>query len=239
MRIHLLEHEPEDYFNTNINFWSAENGHRVVHSNIFKNENLPLLDTFDWLMVMGGPQHTYEEDKHHWLGEEKQFIRDVITAGKVVVGICFGAQLLAEALGGNVFPAGHKEIGWHEVSLTPQGRESFLFQNIPERFVTFHWHGDQFSLPRGCSCLGFSEASPNQAFICDQRPLLGFQFHPEYTREMIRNSGQNVDDEWTPGRYVAGKAAILEKTEKIPDTYWLMEILLDNLQQEFGTDIIS
>jgi len=217
---------------TNIFFWAAKNGHQVEQTFICRGRKPPSPDAFDWLMIMGGPQHANEMDKNPWLVSEKQLLKDSLSAGKMVLGICLGAQLLADALGGRVFPNSHREIGWHEVTLTSSGRESALFQNVPDRFVSFHWHSDHFSLPRECSRLGSSRISPNQAFSCHGLPAVGLQFHPEYTLDMIRNSGRTTD-EWHPGPYVAGKEAILAQTAEIPDTYWLMEKLLDNMLREF------
>lgn len=234
MRIHLIEHETEICPRTNIFFWAAKNGHQVEQTFIFRGQKPPSLDAFDWLMIMGGSQHVYEMDKNPWLVPEKQLLKDTLSAGKMVLGICLGAQLLADALGGRVFPNRHREIGWHEVTLTSLGRESYLFQNVPDQFVTFHWHSDHFSLPQECSRLGCSRISSNQAFSCDGMPAVGLQFHPEYTVDMIRNSSRTTD-KWTPGPFVAGKKAILSQMEKMPDTYCLMENLLDNMLREFRT----
>ena len=131
----------------------------------------------------------------------------------------------------------HNEIGWYEVSLTTEGRGSFLFQGIPKTFVTFHWHSDHFSLPAGCARLAFSKATENQAFIRQGSPVVGVQFHPEYTRELIKYSSQKYGHEWIQDLFVSGKEAVLTQTEQLPDTYWLMETLLDNIDREFGRTI--
>ena len=104
MKIQLIEHDPEDFSRTNISFWAAQKGHRVYQTYLCNNEKLPALDTFDWLMVMGGSQHAWDEQKISWLRAEKAFLKDALAAGKIILGICFGAQLLAEALGGRTFP---------------------------------------------------------------------------------------------------------------------------------------
>jgi GMP synthase-like glutamine amidotransferase len=234
MRIQLIEHDPEDFSNTNISSWAAAKGYRVHQTYICNGEDLPPLDAFDWLMVMGGSQHVWDEPGNPWLREEKAFVRDALAAGKTVVGICFGAQLLAEALGGRVFPGRNKEIGWHEVLLNREGRESFLFQNIPASFISFHWHADHFSLPEDCVRLASSKAYENQAFISNDRPIVGLQFHPEYTREMVVYYAREHSQDWLPDVFVSSKDDILAKTEEIPGTYWLMERLLNNMQQAFA-----
>jgi GMP synthase-like glutamine amidotransferase len=234
MRLQLIEHDPEDFSRSNISLWAAGKGYQMKHTYVCNGEELPPLNTFDWLMVMGGSQHAWDEHANPWLRKEKLFLSEVLKTNMPVLGICFGAQLLAEALGGRVFPNLHKEIGWYEVTLNRQGRESFLFQNIPSAFVTFHWHGDHFSLPESCAKLAGSKATEIQAFVCSERPLAGLQFHPEYTRDMVRHAAQEYGQDWVPELFVSGRDAVLTETLKMPDTYWLMEALLNNMEQAFA-----
>ena len=234
MRIHLIEHDAEDFTRTNISFWTAKKGYQVEQTFVCNNERLPALDSFDWLMIMGGSQHAWDEQGHAWLRKEKDFVAEVLAGGKIFLGICFGAQLLAEALGGELFANEHREIGWHDVTLTVEGRKSFLFQNIPPSFVSFHWHSDHFSLPGGCTRLALSAAAANQAFVCNDRPWVGLQFHPEYTREMVSYYAAGHSRDWTGGKHVNSGAEVLRRTTEIPDTYWLMESLLDNMEREFA-----
>jgi GMP synthase-like glutamine amidotransferase len=233
MRIQLIEHDPEDFSRTNISFWAAGKRYRIHQTYVCNGETLPTLDDFDWLMVMGGSQHAWDEQGNAWLQEEKRLVADALASGKPYLGICFGAQILAEALGGRLFPNQHREIGWHEVELTRRGRESFLFKSIPASFVSFHWHSDHFSLPRNCTRLAFSKASENQAFVCEDRPAVGLQFHPEYTREMVAYYAAANSQDWKADEFVSPAEEILARTDKIPDTYWLMEILLNNMSEEF------
>jgi GMP synthase-like glutamine amidotransferase len=233
MRIQLLEHDPEDFSRTNITFWAAKKGYPVKQTYVCNNEELPPVDSFDWLMVMGGSPHAWDDQGNMWLRDEKAFLGDALTKGKIILGICFGAQLLAEALGGQIFPHRHKEIGWHDVTLDQVGQECFLFQNVPQSFVTFHWHSDHFSLPRNCSRLASSKASENQAFVFNGRPVVGLQFHPEYTRAMVALCAGELSQDWVPDVFVGDKDTVLAQTQEIPDTYWLMETLLNNMEREF------
>ena len=121
MRIQLIEHDPEDFSRTNISFWAAKKDYSVNQIYVCNNEDLPSLESFDWLMVMGGSQHAWDDQSNSWLQEEKAFIGEVLAKGKPFLGICFGAQLLAESLGGRLFPNTYKEIGWHEVSVNAAG----------------------------------------------------------------------------------------------------------------------
>lgn len=233
MRLHLLEHDPTDLSSTNMTKWARAKGHPIQHTYVCNNEKLPAMDDFDWLMIMGGSPHAWEEDKHPWLAPEKTFIANALDRHKIIFGVCFGAQLIAEALGGQVFQNDQTEIGWYEIALTDEGKGSFLFQNIPERFITFHWHADYFSLPQGCSRLAFSQPTPIQAFVVEDRPIVGVQFHPEYTKSMVEYFANEVGHEWERDTFVAGRDAVLAQTPKIPDTYWLMESMMENMEHEY------
>jgi GMP synthase-like glutamine amidotransferase len=236
MRLHLFEHEPFDIRQNNIITWAENKGYEINRTDVFKGDQLPSQNDYDWLIVLGGFQHAWQEQQYPWLAQEKQFILEALLAKKVILGICFGAQLLAEALGGRVFQNGKDEIGWRSVRLSPEGKRSFLFKNLPETFLTFHWHSDHFSLPPGCSGLAYSEPTPYQAYTHKAHRIAGLQFHPEYTIEMVRSFARDYGHEWKKDKYVAGKEAVLSASDKIPETYWLMEQLLDNMEREFGQD---
>ncbi len=102
MRLHLLEHDPIDLSNTNMTIWAERKGYQIAHTYVCNNEKLPFIDDFDWLVVMGGSPHAWEEKINPWLPEEKELIAETFGSSKVIFGVCFGAQLLAEALGGKV-----------------------------------------------------------------------------------------------------------------------------------------
>lgn len=233
MRLHLLEHDPTEMLSTNMTKWARTKGHTIQQTYVCNGEILPAMDDFDWLMIMGGSPHTWEGNKHLWLAPEKVFIENALDHHKIIFGVCFGAQLLAEALGGRVFQNEQAEVGWYEIALTDEGKRSFLFQNIPKRFITFHWHFDHFSLPQECTRLAFSPATPIQAFVADDRPVVGVQFHPEYTKSMVAHFADKLGHEWEQDTFVAGRDAVLAKTGKILDTYWLMESMLDNMEHEY------
>lgn len=227
MRLLLLEHDPGSGPSHDVLRWASERGHAVEVLEVFTGAPFPEQGRFDWLMVMGGSQHAWDEEGTPWLGPEKAFLSRTLGTGKRVLGICFGAQLLAEALGGRVFPNRFQEIGWHWVSLTPEGRASPLFQGIPDPFLSFHWHSDGFSLPPGCRRLASSAATETQAFVLPGRPVVGLQFHPEITRELATHFARRYGDLWVRGPWVPGPEETLRATEGVPDTSWLLDALLD------------
>jgi GMP synthase-like glutamine amidotransferase len=239
MRLHFLEHDPIDIRRNNITIWAEKKGYSVDSTEVFRGTELPSQKDFDWLIVLGGFQHVWEEQKHPWLKAEKKFISEALSKDKIILGICFGAQLLAEALGGRAFSNEKEEIGWYEVTVSDEGIDSFLLKNVPRKFLTFHWHSDHFTLPAGCTRLAFSEPTANQAFIASNYRVAGLQFHPEFTIEMVRNFAVEYGHEWQKDQYVTGKDAVLSKSGQLPETYWLMELLLDNMEREFGADSSS
>jgi GMP synthase (glutamine-hydrolysing) len=95
-----------------------------------------------------------------------------------VLGVCLGAQLLAHALGANVFRGQQPEIGFAPVELTTEGRRDVIFNGVPSPVPVFHWHGDTFDLPVGAALLASSANYSNQAFRFGKRAY-GLQFHLE------------------------------------------------------------
>ena len=130
------------------------------------------------LVVLGGPIGAYEEDIYPFLRAETAGLRERLAAGKRTLGICLGAQLMAAALGGRVYPGSGKELGWSPLQLTAAGAASPLrhLDGLP----VLHWHGDTFTLPPGAELLGSTSRYPHQVFAMG-RHALAFQCHPEVT----------------------------------------------------------
>jgi GMP synthase-like glutamine amidotransferase len=164
MRIHTLLHVPfEDL--ANVSLWAKEGRHYVTVTRLFDGETPPDPGTFDILFVMGGPMNVYEQEKYPWLAVEKKFLKTVIQSGKPCVGICLGAQLLADCLGGKVKKNSEKEIGWFPVEMTEDGQALPVFAGFPKTFTPFHWHGDTFTLPKGAIRVAGNKTTANPAFV--------------------------------------------------------------------------
>lgn len=130
------------------------------------------------LIVLGGPMGVYEADRYPFLDAEIELIQAFLAGERPVLGICLGAQLVAAAAGARVYPGDRgKEIGWAPVQLTDAGLSDPLWAGFPERFQTFHWHGDTFDLPAGAALLARTERYA-QAFRLGPTAY-GVQFHPE------------------------------------------------------------
>lgn len=231
LQFHCLQHfafEDPGYIET----WITENEHQLTTTRLYLDEPLPSPDSFDILILMGGPMSVGDEAEYPWLKAEKQFIRNMIEGGKTVIGICLGAQLIASALGSPVYPNRKKEIGWFSVSLSEAGQASSLTNNLPKEMTVLHWHGDTFDLPEGAIHLASSEICKNQAFLFNER-VLGLQFHFEATPETLVRMVENCGHELVPGEFVQSETAIMKNTEQCTQTNKWMAEILNSLTREF------
>lgn len=145
------------------------------------------------LILMGGPQSVYEQDRYPFLRDEIRLIQDALQKNKPVLGVCLGSQLLAAALGAEVRP-GRKEIGWHRVTLTRNAAGDELWGGVKRSFTAYHWHGDVFDLPRGAVTLASSDLTACQAFRYGHNAY-GILFHMEVTARMIQGMVRAFPDD--------------------------------------------
>jgi GMP synthase-like glutamine amidotransferase len=197
MRIYCLQHVSFEGPGC-IGQWIAEKGHELHIIHLYLGEALPQVNDVDLLVIMGGPMNVDDEQLHPFLGAEKAFIRRCIDAGKTVLGLCLGSQLIARAMDKPVFPNGEKEIGWLPV-VRNQNASHETARLFPESLTCFHWHGDTFELPEGAVLLASSKACTNQAYLLNET-VLGLQFHPEATTELVENMLLHESGELVTGR---------------------------------------
>ncbi|WP_240454188.1 glutamine amidotransferase [Halomonas sp. NO4] len=135
------------------------------------------------MVVLGGPVGANDEALYPFLPAELAAIRRRIESGRPLLGICLGAQLIARALGGRVFPMPEQEIGYGDLSLTREGLESPL-RHLGNPDTVLHWHGDMFETPPGAVRLAYSYPCAHQAFAVGDT-VLGLQCHLEVDSRRI------------------------------------------------------
>ena len=210
--------------------WINTQGHSLSFTKFYESCILPDINTVDWLIVMGGNMSVYEEALYPWLSEEKQFIRQMIEANKVVIGICLGSQLIAEVLGALVFPNLKKEIGWFDIFKT-SNHDLHPIQNIFENeFMVFHWHGDTYDLPENSYPLFYSNVTKNQAFIYNNK-VLALQFHLEVTNQTLNQMIEKGKSELISSDTVQSQEQILSNQNYIDNNNLLMYRILEYLSE--------
>jgi len=190
MRLLFLQHDPLDSPGALLE-WAEQRSHSISICLVCKGEPLPPIDSFDLLISLGGPMGAYEEEAHLWIPREKEYLRSALDAGKKILGLCLGCQLLADALGGKAFRHSCKEFGWQPIEPTEEGRKLLSTEGASETFLAFQWHGDTYSLPPGAVQLARNEACEQQAFLLSHSSggaALALQFHLEWTELMTRDA---------------------------------------------------
>lgn len=195
------------------------------------------------LIVMGGPMSVNDDATIAWIAAEKAFIKQAIDAGKIVMGICLGAQFIASVLGATVYKNSQKEIGWfplHKMEISPTNSTS-LSETITlllSNQTVFHWHGETFQLPENAVGLLSSEACVNQAFLY-RDSVLGLQFHVEMDETSIDTIVDNCRAELIPSEYIQTEEIIKQKMEKyVEENKKLLFELLDKFIEKKNKRII-
>jgi len=242
MRIQILQHVAFEGPGT-IADWAEENQHTMALTRLYDDEPLPAISNFDFLVVMGGSMGTEDSERHPWLQDEADFIREVAASDKPILGICLGAQLIASALGAEVRKNKMKEIGWFPISVFSNEKQSDIVSKasgdnpvsqtlianiIPDALKVFHWHGDMFSIPERAQHFASSEACPNQAFVIDER-IVGLQFHLEMTLPTAQTLIDKCKDQLDDSEFVQSEKLMLENPEYFKNTNKIMFTLLDQL----------
>ena len=199
--------------------WAQARGHELEVVAVYQNKPLPSPETFDALLVMGGPMNVYQDAIYPWLTKEKGTIRGAIAAGKHVIGVCLGAQLIAHALGATVSQGAHKEIGWFPIKPDANCPASVP---LPDELRVLHWHGDRFEMPSGAQTIALSEACANQGFLYRDR-VLALQCHLEMTPQSLALLIAACSNELIDAPYIQNADTMLAEPEA---TYERMQAVL-------------
>lgn len=187
MHIHFIIHEhfeaPGAY-----EIWGKNRGCSLSYSRVYQGDPLPEdLESTDLLIIMGGPQSpatTLQECPWFDAQAEMRLIGRAIEAGKTVIGVCLGSQLIGEALGAAFCHSPEKEIGKFPVRLTDAGKANPLFEDFGHELNVGHWHNDMPGLTPQAKVLAYSEGCPRQIVQYGER-VYGFQCHMELTPEVV------------------------------------------------------
>lgn len=205
MHIHFIIHEhfeaPGAYES-----WAKKYSHKITYSRVYQGEPLPQhIEEIDFLIVMGGPQDpltTIEQCVHFDAKGEQEVILKSIDAGKVVLGICLGSQLIGEALGATFEHSPEREIGKFPITLTETGLTHPLFNHFGKILDVGHWHNDMPGLTNESQVIAYSEGCPRQ-IVAYSDLVYGFQCHMELTKDVVALLIENDDlSEASKYRYV-------------------------------------
>jgi GMP synthase (glutamine-hydrolysing) len=185
-RLLVVEHDPDAPAGV-LDGWAAAGGLAVTTVRLHAGDPLPAADACGAAVVLGSEQTAYD-DAVPWLAAELAYVARLLTAEVPVLGICFGAQVLARVLGARLYRLPEPEIGWVRVTSKHPGLAEGPWPS---------WHRDAFDLPPGAAELAANEVCL-QAFMIG--PHAGVQFHPEATEAIVASWLANADP--PPGRQV-------------------------------------
>lgn len=172
----MFQHLPREGCG-NLARWALRHGHRITRTRFELGETPPAGEEPDLLVIMGCIRNAYQYRDYPCLVQQREYTERFLARGGRVLGICHGAQVLADILGGRVHQNPYYEIGWHPVRKTTAAADSPLAA-LDDGQHLLCWHGDNFELPASAVLLAFTEACPHQAFSHGGN-ILGLQFHLE------------------------------------------------------------
>lgn len=225
VRVHYITHIAYEGLGV-IQDWAHKKQYTLSGTRSDQGEALPDPDSFDLLVILGGPQSVCDISIYPYLQEEVRLIQAANKKNKHILGICLGGQLISAAFGGIPQRSPEKEIGYFPVELTTDGKADRIFQHLPESFPSIHWHSDMMGLPKESKLLAKSAGCPHQAIQFNER-VYGLQFHLELTQERLKKLINKCPDDFEKSRYVQTPQEML--TADFAASEHLMKTILDKL----------
>jgi GMP synthase (glutamine-hydrolysing) len=183
-KVLVLQHVPYEILGT-LDPLLRGAGYRIRYVNFGRAPDVePNVDKYQGVIILGGPMNVDMTDQYPHLDTEVRLIRRAAELGIPILGICLGAQLIAKALGAQVYKNPVKEIGWYNIELTDQGKDDPVLRHFEDSRLIFEWHGDTFDLPEGAVHLAKGSTCPHQAFRVGEN-IYGFQFHLEVDGALV------------------------------------------------------
>lgn len=234
MKVHFIQQDPwvmpGEYLS-----WAERHGYETGFTKCFLHEPVPETVDADMLVVLGGcqcPATTKAECDYFDADAEKALIRDCVERGRIVIGVCLGAQLVGEALGAAYSHSPEREVGPVEARLTEAGRNDPFFAGFPDPFLAGEWHNDMPGLTEDSAIIAESDGCPRQ-IVRYGKYVYGFQTHMEFTHDIIAagigEAGESLNN---GGRFVQGPEQLLafDYTEMNA----MLAGFLDAITEEYG-----
>lgn len=227
LKVHFIQHVAFEAPGLILS-WAENNKYLCTKSVLMEGDKLPQAKDFDLLVIMGGPMSANDDEEYSWLSLEKELVRECLELKKPMVGICLGAQIIANVLGSKVYRAKEKEIGWFPITAASDIASSKLMPELPPELTVFHWHGETFDLPSGAQLLASTKTCTNQAFEFGNH-VLGLQFHMEVTPEDVNSMWENCKSDLGVGDYQQGPPAIFGSADMYESVRKPLERALERL----------
>lgn len=209
MHLHYFQHNHFEDLGL-IGDWAKTNNFSTSVTRFDLNPELPSLQNFDWLVIMGGAMGVNDSDQYPWISNEIEFIKETIQSGKIVIGICLGSQMIASALGASVYVNREPEMGFWPITFTPEAQKDSVFMHFPAELNVMHFHFDTFTLPVGAVLMAKSTVTPVQAFRYGEN-VFALQFHLELTESNLPTFIKELEAEIIPGSLVQSPHEVMQK----------------------------
>lgn len=209
MHLHYFQH---NHFEDSgfIGDWAISNNFSTSVTRFDLKPELPSIEDFDWLVIMGGAMGVHDSDQYPWITEEIEFIKKAIQAGKIVIGVCLGSQMIASALGARIYKNTEPELGFWPINFSQEAQQDNVFRNFPANLEVMHFHFDTFTLPEGAILMAGSTVTLVQAFRYGKN-VFALQFHSELTESNLPAFIKELETEIIPGTFVQNPQEMLQK----------------------------